>query len=312
VPGRLVVVGGGVVAVEMATAWQALGSRVTMLVRSEAGLLPRMEPFAGDMVAEGLREAGVDVRLGASVISVTRQEDAAGEVRVELKDGGEVTADEILFAIGRTPQTADLGLETIGLTPGDWLTVDDTCRVTAVADGWLYAVGDANHKALMTHQGKYQARIAGAVIGARAHAESLDDTRWGAHTTTADSVAVPQVVFTDPEVASVGLTTREAARTGRRVDVVDYDIGLVAGARQYAEGYRGKARMLLDEDTGVVLGVTFVGPGVGELLYSATVAVTAEVTVDRLWHAVPAFPTISEVWLRLLETHRSRGTTEPS
>ncbi|MGW2715493.1 dihydrolipoyl dehydrogenase family protein [Streptomyces sp. NPDC001356] len=311
VPGRLVVVGGGVVAVEMATAWQALGSQVTMLVRSEAGLLPRMEPFAGELVAEGLREAGVDVRLGTSVISVTRREPAAGEVRVELKDGTETTADEILFAIGRTPQTGKLGLETIGLTPGDWLRVDDTCRVTAVPDGWLYAVGDVNHRALMTHQGKYQARIAGAVIGARARGETLDTSKWGAHTTTADLVAVPQVVFTDPEVASVGLTTREAARVGRRVEVVDYDIGLVAGARQYAEGYRGTARMLLDEETGVVLGVTFVGPGVGELLYSATVAVTAEVTVDRLWHAVPAFPTISEVWLRLLETHRNRGTAEP-
>ncbi|GHB76544.1 oxidoreductase [Streptomyces viridiviolaceus] len=309
VPGRLAVVGGGVVAVEMATAWQALGSQVTMLVRGDAGLLARMEPFAGHMVADGLREAGVDVRLGASVASLARED---GEVRITLADGGELAADEILFATGRVSRTADLGLETIGLTPGDWLTADGTCRVTAVADGWLYAVGDVNHRVLLTHQGKYQARIAGAAIGARARGEQADETRWGAHAATADVAAVPQVVFTDPEVAAVGLTTREAERAGRRVEVVDYDIAGVAGAHQYADGYRGRARLLVDADRGTVAGVTFVGPGVGELLYSATVAVVSEVPLERLWHAVPAFPTISEVWLRLLETYRDRQQPGPS
>ncbi|MBA2945965.1 dihydrolipoyl dehydrogenase family protein [Streptomyces himalayensis] len=308
VPGRLAVVGGGVVAVEMATAWQALGSQVTMLVRGDAGLLARMEPFAGQLVADGLREAGVDVRLGASVASLARED---GEVRITLADGGELAADEILFATGRASRTADLGLETIGLTPGDWLTADDTCRVTAVADGWLYAVGDVNHRVLLTHQGKYQARIAGAAIGARAKGEPADETRWGAHAATADVVAVPQVVFTDPEVAAVGLTTREAERAGRRVEVVDYDIAGVAGAHQYADGYRGRARLLVDMERGTVVGVTFVGPGVGELLYSATVAVVSEVPLERLWHAVPAFPTISEVWLRLLETYRDRQKPSP-
>ncbi|SCL27408.1 dihydrolipoamide dehydrogenase [Micromonospora rhizosphaerae] len=303
VPGRLAIVGGGVVAVEMATAWQALGAQVTMLVRGDAGLLPRMEPFAGELVADGLREAGVDIRFGASVTYVARED---GEVRMTLADGAELAADEILFATGRAPRTADLGLETVGLTAGDWLTVDDTGRVTAVADGWLYAAGDVNQRALLTHQGKYQARIVGAAIGARAKGEPVDDARWGAHATTADGAAVPQVVFTDPEVASVGLTAREAERAGRRVEVVDYDIARVAGAHQYAEGYRGQARMLVDVDRGTVAGVTFVGPGVGELLHSATVTVAGEVPVERLWHAVPAFPTISEVWLRLLETYRGR------
>jgi pyruvate/2-oxoglutarate dehydrogenase complex dihydrolipoamide dehydrogenase (E3) component len=300
VPGRLVVVGGGVVAVEMATAWQALGAQVTVLVRGH-GLLPRMEPFAGELVADGLREAGAEVRFGVSAVSVIRED---GELRVGLDDGGELTADEILFATGRLPHTDDLGLDTVGLTPGDWLAVDDTCRVTAVGEGWLYAAGDVNHRALLTHQGKYQGRIAGAVIGARAKGEPLDDRPWGAHTATADTAAVPQVVFTDPEVGSVGLTAGEAERNGRRTKVVDYDIGAVAGAGLYADGYRGKARMVVDLDRGHLIGVTFVGPGVGELLYSATVAVAAEVPVERLWHAVPAYPTISEVWLRLLETYR--------
>lgn len=304
VPGRLAVVGGGVVAVELATAWQALGSQVTILVRSNA-LLAKIEPFASELVADGLNEAGVDIRLGASVASVTRG--AAGEVRITLADGEELAADDILFATGRAPRTADIGLETVGPTPGDWLTVDDTCRVTAVADGWLYAAGEVNHRALMTHQGKYQARIAGAAIGARATGKPVDNGQWGAHAATADHTAVPQVVFTTPEVASVGLTTHEAKRTGRRVEVVDYDLADLAGAQQYAKGYRGQARMLVDADHGTVAGVTFAGPGVAELLHSATIAVVGEVSIERLWHAVPAFPTIGEVWLRLLETYRAKA-----
>ncbi|MBC7269948.1 MAG: NAD(P)/FAD-dependent oxidoreductase [Streptomyces sp.] len=299
-PGRLAVVGGGVVAVEMATAWQALGSQVTLLVREDR-LLRRMEPFVGELVADGLREAGADIRYDTSVASLSRE---GGEVRITLADGAELAADEILLATGRTPATWDVGLETVGLTPGDWLSVDDTFRVTAVPDGWLYAVGDVNGRALLTHQGKYQARIAGAVIGARARGEPVDDSRWGAHAATADSAAVPQVVFTVPEVASVGLTTQEAERTGRRVDVVDYDLARVAGAHQYGEGYRGKARMLVDPERGTVVGVTFAGPGVGELVHSATFAVAGEIPLERLWHAVPAFPTMGEVWLRLLETYR--------
>ncbi|MFI6061827.1 dihydrolipoyl dehydrogenase family protein [Streptomyces sp. NPDC051286] len=301
VPGRLVIVGAGVVGVEMATAWQALGSRVTLLAREE-GLLPRMEPFAGELVNERLRESGADVRFNTSVVAAKRGSD--GEVRITLSDGDELTADEILFATGRAPRSADIGLDTVGLSPGDWLATDDSLTVTAVPGNWLYAVGDVNRRALFTHQGKYQARIAGAVIATRARGEELDTGRWSAHTGTADIEAVPGVVFTDPEVASVGLTVREAERTGRSVEVVDYEIGHLAGALQYRPDYRGKARILIDRDREVVVGATFVGPGVGELLYSATVAITAQVPVERLWHAVPAFPTISEVWLRLLETRR--------
>ncbi|MGW7266054.1 dihydrolipoyl dehydrogenase family protein [Streptomyces sp. NPDC054842] len=299
VPGRLIVVGGGVVAVEMATAWQALGSRVTLLVRGEA-LLPRMEPFAGELVAESLREAGVDVRTGTSVAEVTREGTAVTAV---TGAGERVEADEILFATGRAPRTDDLGLETVGLEPGAWLPVDDTLRVTGST--WLYAVGDVNHRALLTHQGKYQARIAGAAIAARASGVPLLETDpWGAHAATADHGAVPQVVFTDPEAAAVGLSLAEAEQAGLRVRAVDVDLSSVAGAGLYADGYRGRARMVVDISRETVLGVTLVGPGVGELIHSATVAVAGEVPVSRLWHAVPSYPTVSEVWLRLLEAYR--------
>lgn len=298
VPGRLIVVGGGVVATEMACAWQALGSRVTVLVRG-GSLLERMEPFAGEMVAEALTEAGAQIRTGTSVKSVTREN---GTVHVVTDGGDRIEADEILFATGRAPRTDDIGLETIGLEPGSWLTVDDTLRVTG--HDWLYAVGDANHRALLTHQGKYQARIAGAAIATRAAGETVQAEDWGAHAATADHATVPQVVFTDPEAAAVGLSLAEAEQAGHRVRAVDVDLSGVAGAGLYVDGYKGRARMVVDLEDEILRGLTLVGPGVGELIHSATIAVAAQVPIGRLWHAVPSYPTISEVWLRLLEAYR--------
>jgi len=303
VPGRLAIVGGGGVGVEMASAWSGLGASVTLLARAD-GLLPRMEPFAGELVGRALAEAGVDVRLGTAV-SAVRRLDGAGPVTLTLEGGGEVQADEVLFATGRRPLTDDIGLETIGLEPGAWLEIDDTCRVRAVEDGWLYALGDVNHRALLTHQGKYQARIAGAAIGARAAGQPLDTAPWGAHAATADHRAVPQIFFCDPPAGAVGLSAEQAERAGHRIRVIDVDLGeKVVGASLYADGYTGRARMVVDEDHGYLLGVTFVGPGVEELIHSATIAVAGQVPLTRLWHAVPSFPSISEVWLRLLEAYR--------
>jgi pyruvate/2-oxoglutarate dehydrogenase complex dihydrolipoamide dehydrogenase (E3) component len=303
VPERLAVVGAGGVGVEMATAWQGLGSSVTLLARG-SGLLPRMEPFVGELIGRGLSDAGVDVRVGVSVRALSRP-DPDGPVTLELDDDTELQVDEVLFATGRAPLTDDIGLDTVGLTPGSWLNVDDTCRVKAVEDGWLYAAGDVNHRALLTHQGKYQGRIAGAAIGARAAGTPLDTEPWGAHVTTADHHAVPQAFFTDPEAAAVGLTAEQAEQAGHRVRIVDIEIGdLVKGAQLYADGYNGRARMVVDEDQRYLLGVTLVGPGVTEMLHSATIAVAGQVPIARLWHAVPCFPTISELWLRLLEAYR--------
>jgi dihydrolipoamide dehydrogenase len=298
IPARLAIVGGGVVASEMATAFTELGSSVTMLARD--GVLHLTEPFAGEQVAASLRDKGVSVRVGAEAGSVKRNDD--GTVSLTLTDGEQIEADELLVAIGRTPNTQDIGLDNVGLKPGSWLTVDGTMRVVG-ADGWLYAAGDVNRRVLLTHQGKYQARVAGDVIVARAKGEPVDDAEWGRHAATADERAVPQVVFTEPEVASVGLTAANAEAAGLRIRVVDYDLAATAGSALHAEGYRGHARMVVDEDRKVIVGVTFVGPDVAEMLHAATIAVAGEVPLDRLWHAVPAFPTVSEVWLRLLEAY---------
>jgi len=296
-PQSVVIVGGGVVAAEMATAYQQLGSTVTLIARS--GLLGGQEPFAGELVADSLRGLGVDVRLGASPSTVLRTEHDT--VEVTLDDDSTVVADEIIVATGRVPRTSDLGLENVGLTPGDWLDVDDTMLVKGT--DWLYGVGDVNHRALLTHQGKYQARAAGEVIAARAFGKPVHAEPWGAHVATADDAAVPQVTFTDPEVASVGLTADAAGKRGIDVKVVDYDLAAVAGSAIHSDEYAGQARLVVDESRGVIVGATFVGPDVSDLLHAATIAVVGEVPIDRLWHAVPSYPTVSEVWLRLLDAY---------
>jgi dihydrolipoamide dehydrogenase len=302
VPPRLLVVGGGVAGTELATAWASLGSEVTLLARGP--LLDREEPFAGELVAESLRSLGVDVRIGVTPTRVDR--DALGVVTTVLGDGSTVMSDEILITTGRRPNTLDLGVETVGLTPGEWLAVDDTLLVTGT--DWLYAVGDVNGRALLTHQGKYQARAAGEVIAARITGSAVHAEPWGDHVATADHAAVPHVVFTDPEVARAGLTEAGARAHGLNIRVVDYDLGWVAGAKLHADGYEGRAKFVIDEDRHVIVGATFVGQDVAELLHSATIAMVGEVPLDRLWHAVPSYPTISEVWLRLLETYGRPGS----
>jgi len=296
-PQSVVIVGGGVVAAEMATAYQQLGSTVTLIARS--GLLGGQEPFAGELVADSLRGLGVDVRLGVSPSNVLRTEHDT--VEVTLDDDSTVIADEIIVATGRVPRTTDLGLENVGLTPGEWLDVDDTMLVKGT--DWLYGVGDVNHRALLTHQGKYQARAAGEVIAARAFGKPVQAEPWGAHVATADDAAVPQVTFTDPEVASVGLTADAAGKRGIDVRVVDYDLAAVAGSAIHSDEYKGQARLVVDESRKVIVGATFVGPDVSDLLHAATIAVVGEVPIDRLWHAVPSYPTVSEVWLRLLDAY---------
>jgi dihydrolipoamide dehydrogenase len=299
IPPRLGVLGGGVVGCELAQAFRRLGSRVVLLEKGPR-LLPAMEDFAGERVAAALRAEGVDVRQATTLDSVGPE--GAG---VTLHVGSEsITVDELLVATGRRPATADVGVEAVGLQPGRPLEVDDSGLVTAVAGGWLYAAGDVTGRAPLTHQGKYDARIVGAAIGARATGRRVDTAPWSEHAATADHTAVPQVVFTDPEVASVGRTEAVARAAGLDVRVVDLPIA-VGGSALQADGYDGAARMIVDEARGVLVGVTFVGQDVAEMLHAATVAVVGEVPLARLWHAVPAYPTMSEVWLRLLERYRS-------
>lgn len=297
VPASIAVVGGGVVAVEAARWLAAIGAEVTLLVRGDR-VLERFEPFASDLVAEGLRGIGVDVRLGAQVGSAARLDAAdtglgrvhGGPVRLELGGGTEEFA-EVLVATGRRPATGDIGLEAIGLSP------EDFARPQARPD-WLYAVGDAGGEAALTHWGKYRARLVGEAIAARAEGRPAP--------AVPSEVPVPQVVFTEPQVASTGLTEEQARARGRQVESVDASLTGAAGYGLLRDDASGQARLVFEAGTERLLGATFVGQEVAELVHAATIAVLGGLTAGQLWHAVPAYPTASEIWLRLLEAYRAR------
>jgi pyruvate/2-oxoglutarate dehydrogenase complex dihydrolipoamide dehydrogenase (E3) component len=284
VPPRLGILGGGVVGVEMAQAWGALGSKVTLVHRGQR-LIEREEPFAGEQVLESLRELGVDVRLGRSAAHVARD----GAFSIALDDGSSIEVDELLVAVGRTPGTTGIGLEVLGIETGKPLRVGEDLRVPG--HDWLFAVGDVNGRAQLTHMGKYQGRLAAdAILGRTVKLRS-------------DGGQSPRVIFTDPQVGAVGLTLGAAQEAGIKVRHVDVETGGNAGGSFIGHGAPGTSRLVVDEDRRVVVGATITGAEIAEALHAATIAVVAEVSLDDLWHAVPSFPTRSELWLRLLEAY---------
>lgn len=157
----------------------------------------------------------------------------------------------------------------------------------------------------MTHIGKYQARACAEAIQLRASGtyDGANGGLWSRSAAKADRDAISQVIFTDPQIASVGLTEQNAKNLKLNVRAVDHEMSTLEGAKLHTDGYIGRARIIVDEDRHVIVGATFIGPQVGELLHSATIAIIGEVPLDRLWHAIPAFPTISEVWVNLLENY---------
>ncbi len=282
VPRSLGVLGGGPVGCELAQAYVSLGSEVT-LVESADRLLANMEPFAGEQVLAGLREYGVEVRTGARSERVERGEG----IRIFFEEGDPLDVDELLVAAGRKARTEGLGLEELGVEVDGYLDVDDQLRVKG--SDWLYAVGDVNGRALLTHMGKYQARIcADHLLGKEAEA-------------TQDRHGPPQVVFTDPQVAAVGHTLATAGEAGIDARAIDVETSGTAGASFVGRNAAGTSRLVVDDSLGVIVGATFVGPEVAEWLHAATIAVVGEIPLERLAHAVAAYPTRSEVWLKLLE-----------
>jgi dihydrolipoamide dehydrogenase len=289
-PARLIVLGGGVIGVEMAQAWSTLGSRVAV-VEALPRLLAREEEFAAEQVADALRAAGVDVRTGVEAVEVRRPGGGDGPVTLVLEDGAALEADELLCAVGRRQMTDDLGLDTVGLRAGEAIEVTDAMAVAGM--DWLYAVVDVNRRALLTHMGKYQARAAAdRILGRDAAVRPLSDGPLS-----------PRVTFTDPQVAAVGHTLMSAREAGLHVRAVDVGTSANAGGSFYGRNAPGTARMVVDEHRRVIVGFTVTGPEVQDFLHAATIAVVAEVPLDDLWHAAPVFPTRSELWLRLLESY---------
>jgi len=294
IPGSLLVLGGGVVGVEMATAYASLGARVT-IVEAVPRLIANEEEFASDQVKDALETLGAEVVLGVKATAV-RREEGKGPVTLELEDGRTFIGDELLVAIGRTPHTDGLGLEELGLMksdpPAQSVEVDDTMRVPG--HDWLYVVGDANGRVLLTHMGKYQARLVADHILGRAGETSV---------LRSDGRLSPRVIFTEPQVAAVGHTLKSAEEAGLNVRAVETSTEGSAGGSFVGHGAPGTVRIVVDEDRRVIVGATFTGVDVAESLHAATIAVIGEVPLERLWHAVPCFPTRSELWLNLLEEY---------
>jgi pyruvate/2-oxoglutarate dehydrogenase complex dihydrolipoamide dehydrogenase (E3) component len=290
IPRRFIALGGGPVCLELAQAFRRLGSEEVTVIEGSDRLLSREEPFAGAEVREAFENEGITVITGGRVTAVHR-DSATDAVVAMLEDGRQVEADEVLVGVGRRPTTSAVGAETVGLKPGDWFAVDDRLRVKGVDGDWLYAVGDVSGLALLTHMGKYQGRLVGDIIAGR-------DVR-----DLADYRAIPRVTFTDPQVAAVGLTEAQAREQEIEVKVVTYPTGGVAGAYTRGNDIKGTSQMVVDEQRRVIVGASFTGPDVQEIVHAATIAIIGELTLDQLWHAVPSFPTVSEVWLRLLEAY---------
>jgi len=287
VPSSLLILGGGVVGVELAQAWASLGAKV-IVVEGGRCVLAREEAFAGEQVAAGLRRLGVEVRTGVHAVAA-RRDAGAGDVTLELDDGSAVRGSELLVAVGRRPATKGIGLETIGLEPGKAIEVGPNLR--ASGHPWLYAIGDVNGRAALTHMGKYQGRLAAdAILGKDVALRS-------------DGALSPRVIFTEPQVAAVGHTHASARDAGLNVRAVDVETSDTAGASFVGRNAPGTSRLVIDEERRIVVGATFTGVETAELLHAATIAVVGEVPLDTLWHAVPSFPTRNEIWLRLLESY---------
>jgi len=310
VPRRVAVIGGGVVACEATTWLRGLGAQEVTVIEPGGSLLGKQEPFAGELVAAKFDKLGIAVRVGTKVESVQRpavQDTGIGRIHggpAEVTAGGsKFEVDEIVVAAGRTPRSEDLGLERIGIDTSDshgFISTDDHMAVIG-ADGWLYAVGDISGRALLTHMGKYQGRIAGDVIAARAEGRPLEGSRYR---DVADHDMIPAVVFAEPQVASVGLTEAAAREKGIDVETLEYDLASISGAALLRDDYTGRAKLVVDRSADTLVGATFVGPDVAELLHAATTAVVGKITLETLWHVVPSYPTVSEIWLRLLEARR--------
>lgn len=314
VPRRVAIIGGGVVACEAAWWLRGLGVEELTVISATPELLPRTEPFAGELVRRAFEQAGITVLVQARAGSVARsdpEDTGVGRIHggvVQVDAGSRtLTVDEVVVAVGRTPATAGLGLDQVGLDnvgPGaggnrGYVPTDDRLTVRGVPGNWLYAVGDVTGRALLTHMGKYQARIGGAVIAARAEGRQPDGSGYR---DIAGDRCVPQVIFTDPQVAAVGLTERAARDAGYDVETVEHDMAAFAGSSLLRDDYVGRAKLVIDRGSDTLLGATFVGSEVAELVHAATVAVVGGVTLDRLWHVVPSYPTLSEIWLKLLES----------
>ena len=285
VPDAIVILGGGVFGTELAQAYCSLG-------------------VAGDAdrgrAAAAPQRGGVRLRAGRPTRSSSRASTSAPAARptrscrtatrssVHMDDGSTVDAEQLVVALGRHPRTEELGLDTVGLEGGGYIEVDENMQVPG--HDWLYAIGDVNGRILLTHMGKYQARLASEhILGNPSAAEH-----------GADGQRSPRVVFTDPQVAAVGHTEKTAREAGLDFHILETGTSANAGGSFYGHNAPGTSRLLVDKESDLIIGATITGSEVADFLHAATIAIVGEVPMGRLWHATPSFPTRSEIWLKLM------------
>lgn len=274
-PARVVVVGGGYIGLELASALVRFGSSVTVIEAMDR-LVPAMEPELTTALGKHLRADGIDVRLSTTVRSA-----ADGTVVVE-RDGerSEIDADLVVVAVGRRPRTADIGLDTLGaeVDAAGHVVVDD--RLATTAPG-VFAIGDVTAGPALAHRASAQGKVAAEAAAGRP--------------ATFDPAAIPAVVFTTPEMASVGLTVAEALDAGV-AEATQVKFPLAANARGLVEGGTGFGLLVFDAATGLVLGAHLIGPSVGELIGTAALAIEMGAVVDDVAGTIFPHPTISELY----------------
>jgi dihydrolipoamide dehydrogenase len=296
IPGAVVILGGGVFGTELAQAYRSLGSEVT-LIEGERRLLPTEEEFACEQVTDALVEMGVDVRTGRKAVRVERKSET---LRVHMDDDSTADAEQVVAALGRQPRTEELGLDTAGVEANEhgYVEVDENMQVPG--KDWLYAIGDVNGRILLTHMGKYQARLACEQILGKPSAFEHG----------ADGKQSPRVTFTDPQVAAVGHTETTAREAGLDFHILEVGTSSNAGGSYYGRNAPGTSRLLVDKESDLIIGATITGAEVADFLHAATIAIVGQVPMGRLWHATPSFPTRSEIWLNLMaawETAKGGG-----
>jgi len=280
-PDSVVILGGGPVGIELGQLFARFGVRAT-IVEAAGRLMSREDPAVSELILGSLREEGIDVRLGALAQAARRD----GDRRVlTLQDGSEVAGQQLVVATGRRARVHGLGLETVGIQPGPaGIEVDERCRA---GDG-VWAVGDVTGVMPFTHVGMYQARIAAADIAGR--------------DVGADYDAIPRVVFSDPEVAAVGLTEQEA--TDRNLNIATSQVSLprsLARPWTYEVDPRGDIGLIADRDRRVLVGAWAVAPLAGEWIHQGALAIKAQIPLSVLTDTVAQFPTYSEGYLKAVE-----------
>jgi dihydrolipoamide dehydrogenase len=282
VPERLLVIGGGYIGLELGTVYAALGSKVTVVEMTD-GLLPGVDRDLVQPLARRVEKLFAAIHLKTRV---TGLREVGGRVEAQLEGQGAQSFDRVLVAVGRRAQSAGLGLESTRVTVGErgFISVDECGRT---GDPHIYAVGDVTGEPMLAHRAMRQGKVVGEVIAGRPSAF--------------DNVAVPAVVFTDPEVAWCGLMEPEAQRAGRRVKIAKFQ--WAASGRAATLGRSdGLTKLVADAETGRILGVGIVGPGAGELIAEGALAVETAALAEDVAATIHAHPTLSESLMEAAES----------